>query len=231
MKDKISNIWADEKSVYNTKKFRDKKANAVKEAYKDTDLLLNLSERKKEEWSNINSGHRSIERKNKASESMKYIWKNKSIDERIEWCNNLSKGWSDESKANQSERMKNNFKDLKFTDKLKTSLTNLPNKKELILINILKELSTNFEYVGDFKIWVDGKNPDFIDEDKNKIIELFGDYWHSEELTGKPEYIHEQERIDHFNNSGYDTLIIWENELKNIHQLKVKIINFYEVLS
>ena len=60
-------------------------------------------------------------------------------------------------------------------------------------------------------------------------IEFFGDYWH----TGKnikeatPEE-HEQNRINHFKKHGYNTLIVWENELSNIRKLSNKIISFME---
>jgi hypothetical protein len=35
------------------------------------------------------------------------------------------------------------------------------------------------------KVWIDGSNPDFINENDKKIIELFGDFWHSERIIGK----------------------------------------------
>jgi hypothetical protein len=37
---------------------------------------------------------------------------------------------------------------------------------------------------------------------------------------------HENDRISHFKNNGYDTLIIWEHELKDLNKLKQKIMEF-----
>ena len=52
-------------------------------------------------------------------------------------------------------------------------------------------------------------SPDFISEERKKIVELYGDYWHRDELPEKT-----QHRIDIFKSFGYETLIIWEKELK-----------------
>ena len=111
--------------------------------------------------------------------------------------------------------------------KLKEGLKHKPNKPERILMNILNELFFNdYIYVGDYKFWVGRKNPDFLCLKKKKIIEHFGTWWHGEELTGIENSIHEKERVNYFNKHGYDCLIIWENELDNIEQLKKKIIEF-----
>jgi len=102
-----------------------------------------------------------------------------------------------------------------------------PNNLEKQFMEILKEMKLeDYEYTGDYTLWIEGKNPDFINKSKRKIIELFGDYWHSEELTGHSTVIEETERMIHFNNSGYKTLIIWENEFKNIENLKEKVRKF-----
>jgi len=105
--------------------------------------------------------------------------------------------------------------------------SNSPNKTEQILQNLLDKIdSKNWEFTGDGSIIVDGKCPDFINKKMNLIVELFGDYWHSEELTNQKKEDHEKDRINHFKKSGYDTLIIWEHELKNENLVKQKIINF-----
>lgn len=95
-----------------------------------------------------------------------------------------------------------------------------PNKQELILNCILK---TNFpkewKYVGDGRIIIEGKNPDFINVNgKKAIIELFGERWHEPE--------EEQTRKEVFSKYGYKTLIIWQKELKNQVVLVEKIKSF-----
>lgn len=110
---------------------------------------------------------------------------------------------------------------------------NRKNKKisaENKIIKILKTIDDHgFEFVGDFSTWIGGKNPDFLNKNNNKIIEMFGDYWHSEKITGLTKIKHENERKDHFIKFGYSILIIWEHELKNINKVTNKILNFLEV--
>ena len=102
-----------------------------------------------------------------------------------------------------------------------------PNKKELQLNKILQELYPNeWKYVGDGYTFIAGKNPDFMNVNgQKKLIELFGDYWHK--IRKKDD---SQERINHFKKYGFDTLIIWESELKedNYNNLIKKIGDFDE---
>ena len=98
-----------------------------------------------------------------------------------------------------------------------------PNKTEQYLSTILSNF--NYEFVGDYQLWIGGKNPDFINRDKNKIIEFFG-WRHEEKATGIPNHIHENSRIEHFDKYGYKTLIIWNIDLKNEETLIQKIMEF-----
>jgi len=92
------------------------------------------------------------------------------------------------------------------------------NKPETELLNLLNRLSPNtFKYCGDGTKWINRKNPDFIrvDGKKKQVVELFGDYWHSEEVIGLDKKEHQEQRINIFGDVGHDCLIIWEHELKN----------------
>lgn len=103
-----------------------------------------------------------------------------------------------------------------------------PNKPEKFLTKLLQKLFPNqWKYVGDFKFWIDGANPDFINiNGQKKIIELFGNYWHSEEVTNTPVKLHMQKRRDHFAKYGFQTLIIWERELDNKSKLEKRLFQF-----
>jgi len=110
---------------------------------------------------------------------------------------------------------------------MKDSRYNSPNKEEEQLLELLNNLFPNeYKFVGNFDLFIDGKNPDFINKSNKKVIEYFGSYWHSEVMTGKKENIHESERINHFINSGYDCLIIWDFEFKNKKELINKLKKF-----
>jgi len=101
-----------------------------------------------------------------------------------------------------------------------------PNKAENNLILLFKTYNLPYEYVGNFKKIIGRKCPDFVSEDETKVIELFGSYWHSEKITKENEDEHVKKRIDYFKRYGYDTLIIWENELDNYVQLLKRVREF-----
>lgn len=83
-----------------------------------------------------------------------------------------------------------------------------PNHKEEKLIRLFERYSLPFKYVGDGELLIACKCPDFINTENGKqLIELFGNYWH------KQAEVEERERT--FAQYGFQTLIIWENELEN----------------
>ena len=106
-----------------------------------------------------------------------------------------------------------------------------PTKPEICLENILEKFFPKYEYTGDFSYLIGRKNPDFINNvnGQKKIIEMFGDYWHSKTRTGRTKKQEENQRIKHFAKHGYKTLIIWESELKNIEKVIQKIQMFDKV--
>ena len=84
-------------------------------------------------------------------------------------------------------------------------------------------------FTGDGKFWrwlpLLGryKNPDFILPGPDsghpkrgviKVVEAFGDFWHSRIYTGKAPFEHEQELVAAFQRIGIDCLILWESEVK-----------------
>ncbi len=95
------------------------------------------------------------------------------------------------------------------------------NRAEQKLFDLIKEIGINFEYVGDGSKPIAGKFPDFINEEKRLIVELYGDYWHRNETEEQT-----KKRIDLFKSKGYDTLIVWEKELKDLNSLHFKINGF-----
>ena len=105
-----------------------------------------------------------------------------------------------------------------------SALIKTPNKKELMVIELLKNNNLEYDFVGDGKIMIGTKNPDFINIKNKKIIEVFGDYWHTKKVRCYEET--EEGRIKYFNNYGYKTLVIWESELKDKNKVLEKIIKF-----
>lgn len=105
-----------------------------------------------------------------------------------------------------------------------------PNKPEKLLIKLFNEILPNeYRYVGNGEVVVGRKIPDFINiNGQKKIIELFGDFWHSEKRTGRIKIEEENQRIDHFANYGYQTLIIWQSELKDLENLIRRLVSFHD---
>ncbi len=97
---------------------------------------------------------------------------------------------------------------------------NKPNNTELKLNETLDRLYPNeWKYVGNGKLVINGKCPDFVNVNgQKKIIELFGNYWHEGD---DPE-----DRKKVFEPFGYKTLVVWENELKKRNWLEFRIHKF-----
>ena len=129
---------------------------------------------------------------------------------------------SDETKRKLSDSLIKKWKDPEFAKMMLLSQCRFPNKPETFLMNFLEGLYPGeWKYVGDGQFCIAGKCPDFINVNgQKKIIELFGDYWHRDQDS--------KDRADIFKPFGFETLVIWEKELKNIKTLRRAIFNFAE---
>jgi hypothetical protein len=137
--------------------------------------------------------------KKKTSKTMKLRWEEGIVRRSIK-----GRQWTDEHRK-----------------KAYKSLAVRPNHQELYLTNLLDSMFKNeYKYVGDGQVWIGGKCPDWINiNGKKKLIEHFGRRWHSPE--------DEKKRIDHFKQFGFDCLVIWSEELRNLEQLKSKVGGFH----
>jgi len=93
-----------------------------------------------------------------------------------------------------------------------------PNKQEKSLHKLLEILKLNYLYVGNGDFVINGCSPDFVNHDKKKVIEFFGGRWHTVD--------DELERVQKFRDRGYDCLIIWGKELRDLEGLVPKILQF-----
>jgi len=95
-----------------------------------------------------------------------------------------------------------------------------PNKLEKYFEKYLNNLYPNeWKYVGDGQLIINGKCPDFVNiNGQKKLIEVWGDYWHREQ---DPE-----NRKKIFRKFGYDTLVLWEKEFKNMNKIENKLMKF-----
>lgn len=93
-----------------------------------------------------------------------------------------------------------------------------PNYPEQRLLDLLEEFHLPYKYVGDGKFYIGSKNPDFVRTSGRKVIEFFGRYWHEEEDESRRKKI--------FQELGWDTCVIWEEELGDMVSLKKKLLDF-----
>lgn len=101
-----------------------------------------------------------------------------------------------------------------------------PNKPESELLKFIQKNDLGYEYVGDGKEVIAGKVPDFLARNGHKkIIELFGDYFHKDE---RPENGGDNGagRKKIFAQEGFQTLIVWEHELRDEETLLKRLIAF-----
>jgi len=139
----------------------------------------------------------------------------------------VGKSRSEKTKQKIRETKKKQWKDPVYVEKIKQALKIRPNRPERFLENILQELFPfEYKYVGDLTFVLGGKCPDFMNiNGRKKLIELFGTYWHDPKyFPGKES---SKERIEHFRQFGFDTLIIWQKELENRKLLDEKIKTFH----
>lgn len=130
---------------------------------------------------------------------------------------------SEETKLKHSKAMKRIWADpevrrRRIGDILK-AVCKKPNRVERKLINLINKSGLPFKYVGNGEVIIGDRCPDFINTNgKKQLIELFGTYWH--------DIFDVARRKDHFRQYGFDTLVIWEDELCNKQKVIHKIRQF-----
>jgi hypothetical protein len=102
-------------------------------------------------------------------------------------------------------------------------------------------------FTGDFSFWRwlpklgHHKNPDFIvpgpDPENPKkgvtrVVEAFGDYFHSKMFTGRAPFEHEGELIDAYREVGIECLVLWESEVLGYpEQTRARLLEFLQYSS
>jgi G:T-mismatch repair DNA endonuclease (very short patch repair protein) len=174
--------------------------------------------------------HHSNESKKKIGKKSKEIWSNTEYKKRMSEIHKKhpTKYWLGKKRIDFKKLWGNK----KFREKMLLAQRNgmkiTPNKPERKLNELLTNLFPN-EYKINVKgevMILGGKIPDFINVNgQKKVIEMFGDWFHSKEWIKKHGCYEDTEkgRIKHFKKLGWDTLIVWEHELKDIDKLKEKI--------
>lgn len=220
------------KNRFNNEQFRKKHAKATKDGLNNPIVKTKISSSSKKMWENqetrkiLSKARKSYwgrsDIRNNKSQVEKERWQNLSPEEKELRRIKLKNGFTFYVKLSISKSVTDLWKTQDYVNKQLKSRAIKPNGAETIVLNVLNDVYPNeWKYTGDFSFTVDGKSPDFTNiSGQNKLIELFGDYWHKGENP--------QDRINIFKPFGWDTLVIWESELKDVETLKNKIIEFNE---
>lgn len=108
-----------------------------------------------------------------------------------------------------------------------------PNRKEMKLSYVLRRIAPHeYRYNGDCRrgMIFGGKIPDFVNVNGHKkVIEMFGDWWHGERVTGRTKGQEESKYMNHYKKFGYSCLIVWESELNDVDALKEKVRSFVAI--
>jgi len=122
-----------------------------------------------------------------------------------------------------SEREKKKCQNLKYVKGLIKKLemgNNLrPTKPEKIFDELTPD---NVRYVGNGKWWRNHHNPDFKITGQNKVIEIYGDYWHRNDDP--------KDRIKEYKEMGLDCLVFWEYEVyEDTERVLKEVIDFIRI--
>lgn len=162
----------------------------------------------------------------KLSESIKMAHNRPEVKKRIIEAQRIAFN-RPEVKDKMSKANKKNWTNPEYIKKTLKARRKKPSKPEKIFN---KMTPSCVYYVGNRAWWRklnDDKyhNPDFKITGQNKVIEIFGDYWHDKKYF--PETLTPRELIDLYAQAGLDCLVFWQREIyENSEQVREKVNNF-----
>ena len=142
------------------------------------------------------------------------------------WNKGLTRGNSKKTDEMQRKRSKTLKKKWSENDYRESQITaQLSGKKSSYEIRFelfIKKYNLPFKFVGDGKTFIGGKVPDFIHTKGERLLIEVYDTYHKNHYYGS-EYNYMHERGNHFLKSGWRTIFLNENELKNEQYMLNKI--------
>ena len=126
---------------------------------------------------------------------------------------------TEEMRRIYSEYAKARWSDPEYKDRVMRAVgkgsQGRPTKPEQHTRDILdRYFPGEWKYTGDGEVIIGGKNPDFTNVNGQKaVVEVFGDWWHSERKTGRSAEQEIARRVAHFAQYGFRCVVIWEREV------------------
>ena len=206
---------------WQNQEYRDNIVNQIKERTNTKKHKEMVSQRTKDLWAtseyreSVMAKLSDPKMKAQISNSVKKLWTNPEYRQSI--SDKVKALWQNpEYRESHVQDMLDRWADPILSQVFLTAWNKCPNKLEGLINNLT---SDKIKYIGNHKWWrtlkiiVDGKeiikrkNPDFLIESKNAIIEIHGDYFHKNDYDDKV-------WIEAWAKIGYRCLIIWEHEIK-----------------
>jgi len=176
-KNKMSNIikevWKNPNHIYNNKEHQNKRNKILSKAHSKPETKKLKSKIMKDKWKDKNSNLNNPKRSLDASTSMKKVWNSLTKEQRIKWGNNCSNGWTEDIRKQKSKSTKQKWLEEEYRLKMKNGRHNSPNKQEIQMLKLLNKLfPSEYKFVGNFDLFINGKNPDFINEKIKKLLNI-----------------------------------------------------------
>lgn len=134
----------------------------------------------------------------------------------------MQRAFSEEECSARSERMqeeRNPMRNRKVVEKMITSLRKAqklsPNKEEQAVIEFLKVNHLPLEFVGDGKLVIDGKIPDFVNLEKHLVVEYNNRFWYTDSNPYYNVKDDSEDRKKFFNQRGWRIYFIWDDEFQS----------------
>lgn len=92
-----------------------------------------------------------------------------------------------------------------------------PTKPEQLVAAVIAKYDLALTYVGDGKVFIAGRCPDFIaPKDQRYVVEVFGRWWHDPDRNPlvRPKYT-EEATIEHYKRHNFECVVIWDDQLSD----------------
>ena len=130
---------------------------------------------------------------------------------------------TEEAKEKNRQKHKGLWQNEEYAREMGRKFTVKPSTSEKYLLTFLdRRFPHEWKYVGDFKFWIEGRNPDFINVNgKKAVIEYNGHWKHTKEK--------DQAKAEHYAKYGFKTLNLYPPDLKSETKLEETILEFTKV--
>jgi hypothetical protein len=200
---------------------RNKQANTLLALYRNGKIVVWNKGHTKEEFPQLANGGRPVGSRNSYKCHRKVALLTEEHKKQISdsLMGHPGHTYTDIERHRMSEAQKRLWKDPEHAKKILHRRTLSDPEQMFIKLCIERKLQCRF--VGNGELLIGRKNPDFVGiRNEHKLIEIWGEYF---KVGRNP-----QDLIDFYRTYGYDCLVIWASELKDIDTIYLRVERFLE---